>query len=247
MFSRTATTRDPSAPAPSPRRAIRRWAVWAVALPLAAAAWSCDRGTTAKDDASPRGPAPDPEMVAALPPLPATRPTTVPAAVAKAGSVLSFQFPDTGGEPVDPTGGAWIVRQFPAARLRLADNGDGRVSAMLFSDDPKEAINSNWAGDRYYFEMRVRANGVQNLDGAQWWHQHSPSEQEDASDGVFLKGDRYHLEPLNVVVQFDGRPGKDLRVRISGQFLQHDTTDPTVKPRLVMVQGLLEPKVETKN
>jgi hypothetical protein len=217
---------------------------------------ACDRTPQAQKNPRRRTP-PATQVATTPPPEPTSRPASAPAANEALASYLYFQYPtDANGASVDPVSGAsvdlgsnpWgVVRQFPPARLRLNVKGDDGASAMLFSDDPKEAISKNWAGDRYYFQMDLPyVQGLQQLDGARFGYQMSPNEQEESPNGVFLKGDRYHLEPANAVIRFDGAP-PHVTVQVWGQFLQYDSTDPKSPPVVVTVQGVLMPKVEAKD
>jgi len=133
--------------------------------------------------------------------------------------------------------------------MRLVAKGDEPVTALLFSDDPKEAINKDWTGDRFYLQFPLQhVSDVQKVDGAEWWYQASASEREESANGVFLKGDRYHFEPFNVRVRLEGKPATGgLSVQIAGQFFMYDTTDPNKPPRLVNVRGILLPKVEIRD
>jgi hypothetical protein len=145
---------------------------------------------------------------------------------------------------------AWgAPRQFPPARLRLVAKGDEPVTALLFSDDPKEAINKDWAGDRFYLQFPLQhVSDVQKVDGAEWWFQASASEREESANGIFMKGDRYHFEPFNVRVRLEGKPATGgLSIQIAGQFFQYDTANPNTPPRLVNVRGILLPKVEIRD
>jgi hypothetical protein len=203
-------------------------------------------------------------------PNPATRPTTKPtlpvapiqaAAVVPAVPTTSFlylRYPENAEMPETVKANAakasdWgIPCAFPQARLRLVSHGDEPVSAMLFSDDPKEAINKDWAGDRYYFQMPLQQiTDLSHLDGAEWGVMASTSaaDREETGNGLFLHGDRYHLEPINIDVHFDGTPGKPggVQIRMAGQFLQYDSMNPSAQPTTVTVVGILMPRVETKD
>jgi hypothetical protein len=140
-------------------------------------------------------------------------------------------------------------RQFPPARLRLVGKADEPVTALLFSDDPKEAINKDWAGDRFYLQFPLqRVSDAHKLDGAEWWFQASASEHEETPNGIFMKGDRFHFEPFNVRVRLEGKPATGaMSVQIAGQFFQYDTANPNTPPRLVNVRGILLPKVEIRD
>jgi hypothetical protein len=220
-------------------------------LPLAACGLACDRHPQAQKAGGRRsGRAPTTQVAAKAPTLPTTKPA-VPAPEQFA-SFLYFEYPQANGaaEPAADSAegyrdGWGQAKKFPPARLRLRTNGDEPVSALLFSDDPKEAINKDWQGDRYYFQLTLpETTDLHKMDGAQWWYQAS-SERDETPNGVFLKGDRYRLEPTNVRIQFDGTP-PHMTVRIAGDFLQYDTTNDKLPPKPVVVRGVLMPRVEAK-
>lgn len=139
--------------------------------------------------------------------------------------------------------------QFPPARLRLTIKADEPAMGMLFSDDPKEAIDKGWTGDRFYFQLPLQhVSDLAQLDGAEWGcvSNLSAADREETSNGIFLRGDRYHLEPVNANIHFDGK-APHVQVTIAGQFLQYDSANPTAPPTPVYVNGLLAPRVESKD
>jgi hypothetical protein len=137
--------------------------------------------------------------------------------------------------------------QFPPARLHISGKVDEPVTALLFSDDPKEAINKDWAGDRYYFSMPLAqlAGDDRQLDGVEWPFIASTSDKEETGNGIFLHGDQFHLEPVQARVRFEGM-APHLLVRLAGEFLQYDTSNPNAPPKRCLVTGVLAPLVENK-
>ena len=122
---------------------------------------------------------------------------------------------------------------------------------MLFSDDPKEAMDKAWAGDRYYFAIHFQQmTGFKRvedrLDGAQWVYTASDTEHEENGNGIYLHGDQMHLEPVYMSVQVEGQ-APNLLVKLAGVFLQYDMSDSNAKPRRCQVRGILAPRVEIKN
>lgn len=243
-----------------PRRSTwRRWAALAAVVPAAAWAVSaaCDRDPVSQGGRHGRG-QPTTQVAGNPPELPRTRPSSQPAGAAepRLASFLYFQDPqpqppDGQGDDAANTANTWgTPRQFPPARLRLRGGGDEPVTAMLFADDPpsKGGIDKDWVGDRYYFEMKVPAADVMRLDGIQWGFQvpSAQADREESPNGIYLQGDRYHLEPANVLVRFEGR-APNMTVWIGGYFLQYDSQDPGGPPKQVLVRGVLVPKVDTKD
>jgi len=241
-----------------PRRAASwRWAVLAAVIPAGvwAVSAACDRSPVGQGGGRRTKGQPTTQIATTLPELPRTRPSSQPAGAAEP-RLMSFLYfadpqppPDGQGEDSANSANTWgTPRQFPPARLRLRGGGDEPVTALLFSDDPKGAIDKNWAGDRYYFEMKLPAADLMRLDGIQWAYQipSAQADREESPNGIYLQGDRYHLEPANVLVRFEGR-APNMTVWMGGIFLQYDSQDPGAPPKQVLVRGVLVPKVDTKD
>lgn len=237
---------DSLTPHSTPRRSrtpARAALFAAVAVASLSIPFGCDRtsgpeaATTGPDSAKP--PIVKPAEAIALP-------TTVPSvATAPAPMQPSFLYlkyipdPDDSSAtndtvPVATADDLGSAQCFPAARLRITGH-DESLTALLFSDDPKEAIAKGWNGDRYYFRMPLQQGvDAKHIDGAEWLYTTSPTDKEETGNGVFLGGDRMHLEPISMRVGFEGS-GPNIVVRISGQFLLFDTSDTTAKPKWVQV------------
>lgn len=264
--TRTRGNAPPRQPARGRRRRLKKRSLVLLTLAVGFVAWSAGMsgcGRTEEDVAAPRPAGSRPPAVAtAPPPLPlpaATQPATEPAA--NGPSYLFFQYANGDGQealgavaasadgradsvPANAT--PWgLPKAFPPARLMLTDKKDGPVLARLFSDDPEEALSPKWTGDRYYIEMPLHADSVAQLDGEVWAVTASNGDLPETTNGVYLKGDRYHLVPVDVQVAFEGQAPR-VRVRLAGRFLQTDSNDPTAPPKSVFVQGVLMPRVEIK-
>jgi hypothetical protein len=183
--------------------------------------------------------------------LPATRPAPAVVVAAQQPSFLYIKYlPDNPGGADDagaPANDFGTPFQFPPARLHMTGKPDEPVTALVFSDDPKEAMEKDWAGDRYYFSMTLQTTvgDDRQLDGLDWIYSASLTEKEETGNGIFLHGDQYHLEPVQARVHFDGQ-APHLLVKIAGEFLQYDTTNPNSPPKRCQVTGVLAPRVETK-
>jgi hypothetical protein len=239
-----------------PVQPATRWSRWVAALSVVALmgiSVSCDRDTTASKAPGKRARVSPSTQPAVKPSIPETdTPSTAKPVQPGVTAYLYFQYPQ-GGNPLESAvddaaaeSALGAAHAFPPARLRLAQRDDG-VTGLLFSDDPKEAaLSKGWTGDRFYFQFPLQAADFSNVDGAEWWHQASAAEREESPNGVYLRGDRYHLEPTNVIIRLDGRP-PNVTLRIAGQFTQYDTMDSNAKPVPVMVRGVLLPRVEIKD
>ena len=218
------------------------------ALALAAGA-GCDgdsgRGTTPPPGAPAAVnppttlPAPNETAATAAAPAPASQPTASYLWIHEVPDPRKSQADDAaaGTSRVDET---WTPVQFPRARLRLAHKGEDKLVALLYSDDPKEAISKNWQGDRYYFRMPLPyVPDAKALDGAPYRMSVPLEGAEETTNGVFLKGDRYHLEPVDLSVRFEVQGGL-VNVYVGGRFKQYDTTDVEAEPRWFHLQGIVQ-------
>ena len=112
-----------------------------------------------------------------------------------------------------------VLVNFPEAKLQVRKEGD-KLTAILVSNDPPEVINPTYQGNRYYFEMALDGtDDVKNLADAEFRYKApSADESQDTPNGIFLDGDRQHLEPYDIGVTFD-REGDHLVAEIRGQFI----------------------------
>lgn len=219
-----------------------------------AAAIGCDGGrkqaqTTPPDGTSAVGPP------TTLPSAAANAPAPLPATQPVASFLWLREVPDPrkslGDQPPPPTevDDTWTAVQFPRARLRLSTKGEDRLVALFYSDDPKEAIGKDWQGDRYYFRMPMphAADPAEAGDGAAFrpFRMSAPlGDTEETTNGVFLKGDRYHLEPVDLSVRFEPQAGGIVNVYVGGRFKQTDVNDLDAEPRWFHLQGIVQAAVD---
>jgi len=114
---------------------------------------------------------------------------------------------------------------FPPARLRLDSDGQN-VIALLYSDDPREALKSNYTGNSFYLRMVLDVTDPAKLAGATWNYTapSSGSDREaDSPYGIFLGGRKIALQPAKVSARFkvDGEVTSAL---ILGNFQVLDDT-----------------------
>lgn len=217
------------------------------AATLACAVGGCDTSDQQADRTPPPGQPATVDPPTALPPASSTQPAAtqpvgesylwlkeVPDPRRKAeADVAPPADPDEIGKPV----------KFPRARLKLTGKGDHALVALLYSDDPKEAIKADWQGDRYYFRMPLQVADRAAIDGLPYRMAVSLEEAEETTTGVFLVGDRYHLEPIDLSVKFEVQ-GPHVRVFIGGLFKQIDGSNALAEPRWFHVQGIVQAAVE---
>jgi len=136
------------------------------------------------------------------------------------------------------------VVTFPRARVLLQDT-QPEVALLLFSDDPREALDPNYAGNRYYLQIKLDIDDIGNLAAADWHFKAASMERADSPNGIFLDGDRQQLQPYDVSIVFN-QVGPQIGVTLSGQFLLlQNRASEAAPPRTVFVQGALLVELET--
>jgi hypothetical protein len=196
--------------------------VVAVAMWLAMA--GCDR--TPPPQAA--QPATAPVRVAIAPP-PATTPATTTATSQPANSFVQINDRMT---------------IFPPARLRIESDGQHLV-ALLFTDDPKDALKDSYTGNSFYLRMELDVDNVEELAQARW-HYTAPSsgDREDSPYGIYLGGKKLQLQPYDVRGAFKV-DGDATAVLISGQFQVVDDSTGKGPPQLVPVAANLPVRVQS--
>jgi hypothetical protein len=132
--------------------------------------------------------------------------------------------------------------EFPAAILQIRQKGE-RLSALLLSDDPKDAIDENYHGNSFFLHMPVDATDIKDLTSTAWHYVAPSNERSDTPDGIYLDGNRKQLEPSNITVRFQGdKPA--MEIDLSGTFLMYDTRDENASPKVANVNGHLVAQVK---
>lgn len=137
---------------------------------------------------------------------------------------------------------------FPNAQLRLTQDNGG-VTAVLYSNDPKEAMDDNYKGNSYYMRMPLNATDPDDLSAATWTYK-APSEHEaaDSAEGIFIfvNGQKYQLRPTDAQATFEGK-SPHIVVYLQGQFRMAPTgEDISAEPKQVEVRARLEATVPAK-
>ena len=163
------------------------------------------------------------------------QPTTRPAVVTSSFRIFERQTPDDYG----------LLYEFPHARLHLKRDEN---SVVLYSDDPRTAIKPSYSGNSYYLVVPLDKNAPLKLDGYMW-HYQAPSigDHPESAEGIFLDGQRYHLQPSDVTIAFRGE-GRKMQVALMGQFLKFDTMAAADGPNglPVMLKGTFDANVDSE-
>jgi hypothetical protein len=137
--------------------------------------------------------------------------------------------------------GVWV--DFNEAKLILKRE-DNRVHAFLSSNDGAEVLKPDYQGNRYYFEMALDTlDDPKNLTLAEYRYKAGSAEPVDSPNGIFIDGDRQHLQPFDIEVTFD-RDGDKIVAQIRGQFIYFPKG--TVIGQMIPVMATLSAKPITK-
>jgi hypothetical protein len=185
------------------------------------AAPGCDKPRAQVSVAPPTPPATAPPPQGALPPAAATQAAEA-ADNTPDGCIMMIN-----QQPV----------QFPPARLRIK-SADGKVTALLYSDDPKDALDNNYTGNGFYFSLSLDVPDAQ-FDHATWTHQSETSERTDTPFGIFLDGHRRQLQPLDVRIRLLPAASGGIKVEMAGTFLSVDPRDDLAAAQIVPVAAWL--------
>ncbi|HEV8293686.1 MAG TPA: hypothetical protein VGP94_17255 [Tepidisphaeraceae bacterium] len=133
---------------------------------------------------------------------------------------------------------------FPPARLVLQQS-EPTVDLLLFSDDPPDALSATYAGNRYYFELKLDIDDLQKLAASDMHWKAASIERVAAPDGIFLDGDKRLLQPYDLRVAFS-QTGKVYTIELGGWFLLFQNKEEATAPKTVQVRGTLMAELETK-
>ena len=123
---------------------------------------------------------------------------------------------------------------FPAAKLKLEDDGS-RVIALLYSDDPPQAIKDDYDGNSFYLQMVLDIADVKDLPTAVWVQRAKTSEYQDSPYGIYLNGRKVQIQPYDARATFTVT--EPTTVHLSGQFLLWNSADSTGLPQMVLIAG----------
>lgn len=134
---------------------------------------------------------------------------------------------------------------FPPAILRVSP-ADGHLHARLFTDDPPQAIETNYRGNSFDLMMTLNVPDAGQLSQAVWQFTGSEQpQQRESSRGIFLDGQRQRLHAQAVVVKFNP-DGTDVDVLVDGWFMLYANSAKDVAPsppQRVYVKGHVAAKL----
>jgi hypothetical protein len=177
-------------------------------------------------------------------PPPATQP-----AVAVIPATQPAQIVDA--EPAEPSASLLEISRspqwFPPARLRFSTK-DGKVTARLYSDDPKGVLTGKETVNSYDMMMILPdISDPADISKTECVFNSSSMEKQDSPYGIFLNNQQDVLQPMNVRVGFEGQPPR-VKVIIQGTFSEYHISEqnPNPAPTTVSVLGFLDAKVMEK-
>jgi hypothetical protein len=136
---------------------------------------------------------------------------------------------------------------FPPARLAVTSI-DGKVVARLYTDDPKDVWKGKENVNCYDLQM-VLSNiaDPSDISKAVWVNQSSSMDRQDSPYGIFLDNQHDVLQPVNVMISFQGKSPR-VQAIVQGKFALFHVTDqmPHPVPELVPVAGILDATVDAK-
>ena len=139
---------------------------------------------------------------------------------------------------------------FPAAKVKLSQDRSQLV-ALLYSDDPPDAIKDDYKGNSFYLRMVLDVGQEKELANASWWHKARSSEREDSAFGIYLNGHRVQLQPYEVRASFadaGSAAGKKLvNITLGGQFLMWNDADSTGLAQTVHVEAQVPAVVDSSD
>ena len=204
---------------------------------LLAVAVGCDDGSGGEGSG---GNVPNPGPIAPLTTAPATTAPTTAATTAAGAVEPTATQPATSLMNIN---GHLTV--FPPARLRLESDGQN-VIALLYSDDPREAIKSNYTGNSFYLRMVLDIQDPQKLADATWNYT-APSSggdrDADSPYGVFLGGRKIALQPFKVSGRFKTE-GDATTAMLIGNFQILDDTPGRGPAQVLPVSAELPVRVD---
>jgi hypothetical protein len=217
----------------------------AFALVIAAAAAGCDDRSTSRSTSRPASYPDARAAVHAARPAGGEAPDPADARAQTASAVQTATRPaQTQPAAAFLTVDGQIV-QFPSARLRLSRTGEG-LRALLFSNDPKEAMAGDYQGNSFYFDFPLKIADPKDLADAEYAFKAPTSETEgDSPNGVFLHGMRTHLQPQDIAISFDGESPQVI-ARVAGRFLVVNTTGDATPGQFASITGTLFVSPEVK-
>jgi hypothetical protein len=169
-------------------------------------------------------------------PSPATAPSTQMTVIPSPATAPAVEAADT-----TPASCMMMIDQrpveFPPAMLRI-QQVHGQVVALLYSNDPKEALNDNYQGNGFYFQLQFDVPSPQ-FNQAIWIHRAQTSQRVDTPYGIFLYGHRRQLQPLDVRIRLLPSATGDVKVEMSGTFLSVDPQDELATTQVVPVAAWL--------
>ncbi len=167
--------------------------------------------------------------------VPATAPTTTAAVITPAATQPATSLININGHST----------VFPAARMRIETDGQ-HVVALVFSDDPKDALKDNYTGNSFYLRMELDIDSAEKLADANWHYtapSSSTSDREDSPYGIYLGGRKIQLQPYDVMGRFKIADGIT-SVLLSGQFQIVEEAATRGPPQLVPMGADLPVRVD---
>jgi len=166
-------------------------------------------------------------------PAVAQSPTTEPATAPSVETSAATTQPESAHIAVDDR-----RYEFPPAKL-VWDPKDGRAMATLYSDDPRSALENKYLGNSFYLQMDMEPGDGKSIDGARWTYSAPGSGRVDSATGIFLQGNHWQLQPVDVHAELGQDNGGKITAYLAGTFLMFDSTVDSDPGKIVQVAARL--------
>lgn len=124
---------------------------------------------------------------------------------------------------------------FPPACLRLTAKA-GKVTARLYSDDPRDVLTGKETVDSFDLMMVLPdISDPADIQKTEWVDRALSMEKQNTPYGIFLNSQHDVLQPFDVAVLFQGE-SPHVKVVVQGTFGLFHITDQTPHPAPVPVQ-----------
>lgn len=134
--------------------------------------------------------------------------------------------------------------EFPPARLMVEPRSSG-VNAILYSDDPPEAIRRDYTGNSFYLQMELDIPEAGAIGRAVWDYRARTAQPTDSPMGIFLEGRKYQLQPLAAQARFE-RLEDQTMIWLNGTFVMFNPDEDRSVFRTVPISAVMPVEIDRR-